>query len=845
MNNKEIESALKAKFNKALRDGEIRKIVYWIDTECAFEDVYESIEIDSVLKYQLVANNFYKTKYMLEEEYPASNILIYTNEDLKIDSANWLLDSFLYADQFYADEVSLILHDFDFPNALREVIRYHKKFFKSKERYNRLKRYQIEGERLPDNILKAMICAICGIPKNDFDLALRKLLRDGFDENKVLSDVYNFVGEEVFWYLMKTEYGFDLEEHSLKKLAIHLMITAMSFNVDESVIESFSIYKSKRRNNDCRLFIDRWIGGKDKDDFESLALLIENEIMFNQKMEKFPVEEIVKINLFPSVDKMILLHCVNTLKDGRRDFDNLINLIREREVCPFYEKYRVLYNALFYFMKILQFKDEKAYLLNETRTEEWMKRYVDELNEMDYFYRKFYENYDVDNSSEMIKKIRDQVEDIYNNWFLNKLSVEFSDSLQSENDLYSLKIRQQEHFFDQIIDKHMEGNDKVFVIISDALRYEVGVELYDKILVENNGLTSIEPMLSVLPSATKFGMAALLPHKAIEYKEGSVSVDGLNTSGLKAREKVLKTRNTDSVVFHHHEIINMKRDELERCTVGKKLIYIYHDTIDALGDKSATEMQVFEGCTKAVDELSSLLKLIVARMGGTNIYITSDHGFIYVRDRIQELDKAVKKSDCVEIGRRYAISKDSEEHDGLIRVGFNTIESNRLSIYSPKDNRRFKIQGGGANYVHGGISLHEMIIPLISYKHKRSHQKGVIKARKTELKLASGITKVTNSLFTLSFYQTQSVGEKVLPIKAKLYFIEESGEVISNEVIIQCDIESSEPKDRTLNGQFYLKAKDYDRNKNYYLVIKDDETDLELEKVRFVFDLAFSNDFDF
>ena len=37
-------------------------------------------------------------------------------------------------------------------------------------------------------------------------------------------------------------------------------------------------------------------------------------------------------------------------------------------------------------------------------------------------------------------------------------------------------------------------------------------------------------------------------------------------------------------------------------------------------------------------------------------------------------------------------------------------------VHIPKGNARFAIQGGGTNYVHGGILPQEMMIPVLQIK---------------------------------------------------------------------------------------------------------------------------------
>ena len=69
--------------------------------------------------------------------------------------------------------------------------------------------------------------------------------------------------------------------------------------------------------------------------------------------------------------------------------------------------------------------------------------------------------------------------------------------------------------------------------------------------------------------------------------------------------------------------------------------------------------------------------------------------FIYVRDKIKEIDKIPKGDNFIENGRRYAIARGHDDISGLLRFDFGILQvSNESSIYSPKDNLRFKMQGG-------------------------------------------------------------------------------------------------------------------------------------------------------
>ena len=67
----------------------------------------------------------------------------------------------------------------------------------------------------------------------------------------------------------------------------------------------------------------------------------------------------------------------------------------------------------------------------------------------------------------------------------------------------------------------VSNGNRVFVIISDALRYEVAVSLLEELSREMQGKVKLSSMQGIFPTETKFGMAALLPHKelSVELKE--------------------------------------------------------------------------------------------------------------------------------------------------------------------------------------------------------------------------------------------------------------------------------------------------------------------------------------
>ena len=326
----------------------------------------------------------------------------------------------------------------------------------------------------------------------------------------------------------------------------------------------------------------------------------------------------------------------------------------------------------------------------------------------------------------------------------------------------------------------MRDGERIFVVISDAMRYEVGVELSEKLITETLGTCEIEPLLGVVPSVTKLGMASLLPHRKMDIKEdGRVFVDDQDTSGIRNRQQIIEREVEDSIAVHFQDFINTT--DSEALFKGKKLVYIYHNTIDAFGDNASTEINTFNGVEQTLDELLKIVNFIRNRLGGSNIFITADHGFLYQREALEESDKIQREQMAsIEVKRRYMLSKEKRDVSGQLAIDLSSIIENEqaLTAYVPNATIRYKIQGTGVNFVHGGASLQEIVVPLLTFKNKRLGQKGSQAITKVDVKLTSTTRRITNRIFHLDFFQMEKVEEKTAPRTVLIHVADERRQCI-------------------------------------------------------------------
>ena len=158
-------------------------------------------------------------------------------------------------------------------------------------------------------------------------------------------------------------------------------------------------------------------------------------------------------------------------------------------------------------------------------------------------------------------------------------------------------------------------------------------------------------------------------------------------------------------------------------------------------------------------QLTSLLKLIVNDMQGTEVYITADHGFLYTYSPLDENEKIGREvfdGEIRAIGRRYALTAPETTAQYLLPVNLTgQLQDSRVMGYAPGQTIRIKTGGAGQNYVHGGISLQEMAVPVIHFKNHKAGSKHCVQAAKAGIVLINESRLVSNSIFSLDFLQKE------------------------------------------------------------------------------------------
>lgn len=856
-----IKRRLTERFIAPLPEFHKRRIVFWHDEDGEFAEEVDELALSNVTLVKLTGSNNFAVKKLLTADDLTDDYLIYDPLSYnKEHSDDWLLDIRLYSEEFRADLVSLQMEELlvEPSSAMRKAMKLYAKFLGNKERKAKLKRIG-RTYQTPLQLHIDIMAVLCGLNGGSAQEVMTAMLSAGLDKesNSALDNLTRFGNIEAFWQLVQKYTGYtNADDRPLADLAAHILITALSQAMPMSGLKGLERFVSESCKAYCYQLIHEWQRSDGKDDLTEICHHIERELRLADRFDKIEVSVLLKSDTFPAINESILKRFFSEIGEQVIKVKAILETVENRRTAAWYDLTEDYMESLYCIAKMQEFYLAHIEGFQIVEPAKVWKLYTCDAYEMDSHYRHFHFRFGntlkAPNNllEDALKRCSDVVEGLYREWYLTQLTDTWTKAIAS--DLITLgyvsEINKQRDFYRRYVSVNASKGNRVFVVISDALRYEVAAELAETLSHVTKGKATLEAVQAIFPGVTKFGMAALLPGKELSADDKmDVLMDGSPTDSTAKRGAVLCAANPDSVVVTYKDLLQMKKQERRDLVAGKDIIYIYHNSIDALGDKAATETKVFEACETAIDELTGIVKIIVNDLSGMNIYITADHGFLYTYKPLEESQKISRQTfsgEVYELGRRYGLVSPETTADYLLPVKMEReIGGTPMKGYASQDTVRIKVQGGGENYVHGGITLQEMAVPVIVYKGMRSDYKSYVEVQNPGLSLISDSRKVSNLMFSLDFLQKQPIGDKVQPCNYTLQFTDEEGIPVSDVQTVIADKASANASERVLRVRFSLKQMAYNRSKIYRLVIKND-TDVP-EEVEFRFDIAFADDFGF
>ncbi len=826
-----IEEALSKMFTK-------HRIIFWYDEKKELLDQFNELSLESVEK-RVVENNQFYIKFLTKKEKPSSQFLLYFPYRKPDHAQNWLLDMELANYVFQTNQEALFAQELELEYNFTELIGEHIEFFKSKERRESLK--VMLGKDDEHQAIRYKMLAILFDTENttliSFLQAHASANNDGNERYDRELERYNLKG--FYWKEIARKFNYRSESPSIYDFLIEVFSS------------NFSLLKKTSVSKESKILISIW---KDSISYQTayreLSQKIANDLKIETILNEVNLEDIIQDDLFNLIDMKIISGLAKQICEEAISNDKLNQLVKQRENKYWYLDFEDFYTCLANGMQMITVirKFEKAKI--ETFAD-GINTYVQQLFKIDYYYRKYIYHYRKAKQNRVLQQLTDKVEKVYcNDWLLN-YGNEWQRIIDDTEKWYSpMKVAQHRFFTDHVKPVIAKGQ-RLFVIISDGLRYECGWDYLQKIQGEKRFEGELEYMVTTLPSYTQFGMAALLPNKnmSIQQRSESILIDGLSTQGVQARSKILEQfSGVRSTAINAEEFMKMNTSTDGREFVKQyDLIYIYHNQIDKIGDDKTSEDKVFEAVEREIDFLMDIIKKI-AGMNGTNMIITADHGFIYQNKELSDSDFSCGSvtGDIWKESRRYVIGKNLK---GDSSTKFFKSEQLNLSgdaeVLIPKSINRIRIKGAGSRYVHGGALLQEIVIPLLKVTKTRQDT-----TKQVDVDIIKSTDKITTNILAVSFLQTELVSDKILSRQIRCAIYAENGELLSDQFTYRFDITEGTERMREVKHRFQLssKASGKFKNQRVKLILEEPVEGTskwkQYKEYYYTLNISFTNDFD-
>ena len=876
MDTDKIESAL----HKLFLDDDHR-IVFWNDPDHSFEILVSLIKVDGVKLLRLDQMGAFEVKLKLERDDPTGKYLIYSSTEEPEYEQDWLLDIRLYSGQFRADQASLVLADLGLTQQqLREHIANRRKFFDNKDRMRKIKELIAPNDTADDldrkmlavvtkagqpelfDIIRTIFHAYIEDPDNDpLDLAMPP---------EIWQQVEKFDLDKSFWDMVNSGFGYKEEKPTLRNFLIRLLVTDFVHSLKGKLppaLEHLVLEGNKANTVVC---LAQWRDSSSKSgSYDRLSALVAQSTGIADLIASREIEDLRDVMTFLDVEKAIM----SGLRDRIMATADMINADDIREIAGrrmaghwatgnndaisgiSRKAVRAIYGALVDAAAFFDLRNRyKKGFVYQTAADIY-RAYVNELYRFDQLYRHFCEQADEAETQhrDVLRDLRKEIEACYVNGFLTPLAlawgrfVEPSDATGLLTQWQMDGVPNQYRFFDRCVQLSANSGEKrrIFVIISDALRYEAAQELLTEINGKYRFQGEISSQLGVLPSYTALGMASLLPHETLSYKStGEVLVDDKPTASLEQRGEILAGYN--GMAVRADELMGKSRDDGREFIKSRDIIYIYHNKVDAIGDDAKTEQDTFKGVQQAIKELSELVGHIINNLNGSLIYITADHGFLFTQSAPTEPEKSAisfKPEGTVLAKKRYLLGHDLPESEFAWygTTGATAKAEGDMEFWLPRGINRFHFTGG-ARFVHGGAMLQEIVVPVLTVRHVRGKAAEETKAKAVSVHILGTKHKITTSRHRFELIQMEPVGERVKPVTLRIA-VYDGNTAVTNIESVAFDSASGNMDERKKWVSLVLKDGVYDKRKTCRLVLRDAETEVEHQSVDVTIDKAFNNDF--
>jgi len=323
-----------------------------------------------------------------------------------------------------------------------------------------------------------------------------------------------------------------------------------------------------KMTGDALVFLKRWKDSRQfESGFEALSAECADVLGIEQDLGKRDFRNLIELDYFRLIDQKIISDLVRAVIGRTVTSGDVALWVRQRRQGHWYDEFRDLYEAIEFGARFIQMLGEANLTMDSLA--DGVQRYSRAWFQIDQLYRKFTYHVRLSGQPSLMGALSEQVENLYSNSYLLKLGDAFQIHVDSSARWEAYPVVQQNTFFEHWVRPFLRKDKRVCVIISDAMRYEIGDELLSLIRQEDRYSAELEPALSMLPSYTQLGMAALLPNKTLAIADndtGTTLVDGQSSQGTANRTKILQAAlEGRGLAIRAEEFMQLNRDDSRMC----------------------------------------------------------------------------------------------------------------------------------------------------------------------------------------------------------------------------------------------------------------------------------------
>ena len=315
----------------------------------------------------------------------------------------------------------------------------------------------------------------------------------------------------------------------------------------------------------------------------------------------------------------------------------------------------------------------------------------------------------------------DQMRQAWRTWADDSARA-FNTLCRSDGFLPSASL-QQRNIFEEVVRPLIQDTGPTAYFMIDAFRYEMAEEFHRRLVDTPATSANLRARLAELPTVTEVGMNVLAP----VAKEGKLQpalangrIQGFSTgefsvSGPDTRKRAIQSRVGGATCpwLSLEEVVNRDSASLRRSVARSRLVIVHSSEIDSAGEHGVGPA-VFD---RAMQRLCAAWRLL--RDAGVKRFVfTADHGFLLLDESTQVVQSHGRKIDPQ---RRHVFSDVAADHTGEVRVALSDLGyegAEERYVMFPETTAVFDTGKRSMSFVHGGNSLQERVIPVLTLVHR-------------------------------------------------------------------------------------------------------------------------------